>query len=45
LRPALPAEFQGVGILRMTFRALRGHLSSLLSGVAKGYQGMGRLVN
>jgi len=45
LRPALPTEFQGVQILRMTFRALGGHLSSLLSGVAKGYQGMGGLVN
>jgi hypothetical protein len=29
----------------MTFRAFDGHCRSLLSGVAKGYQGMGGLVN
>jgi hypothetical protein len=29
-----------VGVLKLTFRALDGHGCTLLSGVAKGYQGM-----
>jgi hypothetical protein len=45
LCPALPTKFQGLGILRMTFRALDGHLWSLFFRCGKDYQGWEGQVN
>jgi len=45
LEAGLAAELLGVWILRVTFEVLGGHSWSLLSAVAKGYQGMGTIVN
>jgi len=42
---AIPAIESILSIPRKALGALGGHLSSLLSGVAKGYQGMGEQVN
>jgi hypothetical protein len=44
LRPAIRTELLSLGILRMTLWTLGGHCLSVLSGVVKGYQGMGGLV-
>jgi hypothetical protein len=45
LGAAVGAELRSLGIIQLTLGALDGHLSSLLSGVAKGYQGTEGLVN